>query len=168
MVSTRLMAMALVVVWCCSMTASEQHWKYSKPYTWMSSPKSYSPSYPAVYGKPLPRSHISSGYDKHRDRCELRKAVFTQDAESPQVRANLRWFWSSISRSRAAGRDRRPATLTAFRGRLFSIIICTFSLRLFSVHRLQDQNPGFERIHAVPLAQHLQLHSRPAHILVYE
>ncbi|XP_060873013.1 LOW QUALITY PROTEIN: uncharacterized protein LOC132946911 [Metopolophium dirhodum] len=84
MVSTRLMAMALAVVWCCSMTASEQHWKWSKPYTWMSSPKSYSPSYPAVYGKPQPRPYIPSGHDKHRDRCELRKAVFTQDANSPQ------------------------------------------------------------------------------------
>jgi len=86
MVSTRLVVMALVVVWCCSMTASEQHLKwYNKPYAWMSSPKSYSPSHPAVYGKPLPRPYIPPGHDKHRDRCELRKAVFTQDADSPQV-----------------------------------------------------------------------------------
>lgn len=86
MVSTRLMAMALVVVCCCSLTASEQNWKWYKPYTWMSSPKSsYSSSHPTIYSKPLPRPYISSGHDKQRDRCELRKVVFTQDADSPQV-----------------------------------------------------------------------------------
>jgi len=92
MVSTRLMALALVVVWGCSMTASEENWKWYKPYTWMSSAKSYSPSshHPAVYGKPLPRPYISPGHDKHRDRCELRKVVFTQDAESPQVSESRR------------------------------------------------------------------------------
>lgn len=77
--------MALVVVCCCSLTASEQNWKWYKPYTWMSSPKSsYSSSHPTIYSKPLPRPYISSGHDKQRDRCELRKVVFTQDADSPQ------------------------------------------------------------------------------------
>jgi len=90
MVSTRLMAMALVVVWGCSVTTSEENWKWYKPYTWMSSPKSYTPSHPAVYRKPLPRPYISPGHDKHRDRCELRKVVFTQDAESPQVSESRR------------------------------------------------------------------------------
>lgn len=88
MVSIRMMAMALMVVWGCLMTASEENWKWYKPYTWMSSAKSS--HHPAVYGKPLPRPYISPGHEKHRDRCELRKVVFTQDAESPQVSKSCR------------------------------------------------------------------------------
>ncbi|CAH1726566.1 unnamed protein product [Aphis gossypii] len=82
MVWTRLTAM-VIVVWCCTMTASEQYWKWHKPYTWNSSPKLNLPTHSAVYGKPLPRPY-SAAHEKPRDRCELRKVVFTQDAESPQ------------------------------------------------------------------------------------
>jgi hypothetical protein len=83
MVSTRLTVMA-IVAWCCTLTASEQYWKWHKPYTWNSSPKLNLPTHAAVYGKPLPRPYLSA-HEKPRDRCELRKVVFTQDAESPQV-----------------------------------------------------------------------------------
>jgi len=131
MVSTRLMAMALVVVWCCSTTTSEKNWNFYKPYSWMGSPKSYSPSYspsyPAVYGKPQPRPYISSGQDKHRDRCELRKAVFTQDAESPQVSESLdpANVSSPVGLLCATGRA-RPVTLRRFSRRQSTSVIYVY------------------------------------------
>lgn len=43
-----------------------------------------------------------------------------------------------------------------------SILIIFF----FPVCRLQNQGSGLERIHVVPLAQHIQLHARSTDILV--
>jgi len=150
MVSTRLTAM-VIMVWCCTMTASEQYWKWHKPYTWNSSPKLNFPMHSAVYGKPLPRPY-SSAYEKPRDHCELRKAVFTQDAESPQVSETQTSMYSGSFR---------------FTGRFLSLLYkLILFLCLFLVHRIQDQNSRLKRIHAVPLAQHFQLHARSTHILV--
>jgi len=126
MVSTQMTAI-VIVVWCCTMTASEQYWKWHKPYTWNSSPKLNLPPHSAVYGKPLPRPY-SAAHEKPRDHCELRKVVFTQDAESPQVSEFQTTMYSGSFQ---------------FTGRFF-IIIIQINPILLSVFSTSSTKPKFQ------------------------
>lgn len=116
-----------IIVTFCLVTATEQHWKWHKPYAVDGPPKylhsavykpkslppkplyapvrdkpyapvrdkPYAPAHEKPYApaheKHQPHAHeklYSPGHEKSskQDHCELRKVIFTQDAESPQVR----------------------------------------------------------------------------------
>lgn len=111
MVSSGLTLLTITIVGCYLVTGSEPHWKWHKPYAWDGPPKylrsavykpklpapkplSYSPALhekpysPAQHDKPYSAAHEKPPFKS--DHCELRKVIFTQEAESPQVYTRAR------------------------------------------------------------------------------
>jgi len=88
MVSAGLQLIAVTAIASCYLVAvTDQHPpKWYKPYSWNGPPKH---SHLSVYNnKPQPHPYFQQVGQKPSkvDQCQLRKVVFTQDAQSPQVR----------------------------------------------------------------------------------